>query len=541
MAKKDEHFENLPRCVAEYIKTIVKKMRYRKKVRADVQAELAAHFEDALKDCKSNEEKEKLAKDLIAGFGDVKLLAVLARRAKKRCRPLWRTIIARTFQAIGLLILFLIVYIGWFLTGKPAITTDYVAEFNRIVRPTADESLNAAPFYNKAAALVVERPKDLPKPSGKSLKDLTTEEKQKITEWVSSNEKALEQIALGNQKPYYWRTYSSKSGAVIGILVPYLSESRDLGYALCWRAMLRAEQKQYLDCFEDVGSAYRLGQHIKGDVTLIEQLVAIAIESAATKTLRRILSEHEISPLELARLAEDFEQLVADENFSTSLKGEKFFMYDEIQRCFTGKRLGGLRAGALCLEGLTRLSRLSHSDILESGWTTPLHVLFTHPDRQESIEMADNYWVFWKRMVRKTPAQIHAEGINFDKQTMKIIKGNILLEIMTPALDKVTERSYRNRADIEATLAVMAILRFEKEKSLYPESLNQLIKTGLLKEIPMDPYSDKPLVYKKTDTGFTLYSVGPNFIDDNGQPYKNEFGKIKTWVNKGDAVLWPVN
>lgn len=98
----------LPACAIEYIKLVVSKMRYRKKVRQDVQAELAAQFEDELKDCATDEEKEQKAEKLITEFGDVKLLAVLLRRAKKRCRPIWRKMVARTFQTVKVVILCLI-------------------------------------------------------------------------------------------------------------------------------------------------------------------------------------------------------------------------------------------------------------------------------------------------------------------------------------------------------------------------------------------------------------------------------------------------
>ena len=102
MAKKIFHndLQNLPDCAAEFIKLVIKKMRYRKKVRAEVAAELAGHFEDELKSCTSDDQKQQKAERLIADFGDVKIIAALLRRAKKRCRPLWREIIARTAQAI---------------------------------------------------------------------------------------------------------------------------------------------------------------------------------------------------------------------------------------------------------------------------------------------------------------------------------------------------------------------------------------------------------------------------------------------------------
>ena len=74
----------LPTYAEEYIKLIVNKMRYRRKVRQDVQEELITHFEDELKDCQSDQDKEKKARQLITDFGDVDLLAILLRRAKPK-------------------------------------------------------------------------------------------------------------------------------------------------------------------------------------------------------------------------------------------------------------------------------------------------------------------------------------------------------------------------------------------------------------------------------------------------------------------------
>jgi len=89
----------------QIIKSVIKKMRYRKKVRAEVLAELVSDFESELKDFTTEEEREAKAQQLIEDFGDAKLLGRLLRRAKKRCRPLWRTIVARTFQTVGVLVL----------------------------------------------------------------------------------------------------------------------------------------------------------------------------------------------------------------------------------------------------------------------------------------------------------------------------------------------------------------------------------------------------------------------------------------------------
>ena len=551
MAKgyKKIDLQSLPACAAEFVRLVIKKMRYRKKVRADVQAELAAHFEDELKGCTTDDEKEQKAEQLIGEFGDVKLLGILLRRAKKRCRPLWRTIVARAFQTAGIIIVCFILYVVWFLSGKPVITTDYVAELNRIVRPAADENLNAAPLYVEAAELVKELPDETKELLSKEYKEVTSEQKQLIEKWLIDNEEALELIIAGTRKPYYWREYSNdnEESGMMGILLPNLAGFRKLARALRWRAHLRAEQGRYEEAFDDIKECYRLGRHLRGDKFLIEQLLGIAIEAMAAQTIRDILSGHVVDSDKLATLQKDFERLIVGEGFVIGFEAEKMCMYDEIQRCFTEDRLGG---GHLCLEGFKRFQFLEglssadyDGDVMQSLLTSLLHILFTHPNKQESREMVDHFYAFWEQIARKSPAQIRAENIDIEKQVMELIKGNILLEILTPALGRICEIAHRNKADVEAALAIIAILRYKQDIGGYPDKLEKLMNADYLKVLPIDPYSGEPLVYKKMDNNFVLYSLGPNFRDDDGKMAYNKEGKPwwRGTEEDGDTVFWPVD
>ena len=51
-------------------------------------------------------------------------------------------------------------------------------------------------------------------------------------------------------------------------------------------------------------------------------------------------------------------------------------------------------------------------------------------------------------------------------------------------------------------LTILALLRWRLQKDQYPAALDELVAAGFLNELPMDPWSDKPLVYKKTDDDF---------------------------------------
>lgn len=576
MKKPDETdriFNKLPVSASKFIQLVIRKMRYRREVRQEVEAELTAHFEDELKDCKTDSEREQKARRLITDFGDVKLLAVLLRRAKKRCRPLWKTAVARTFQTAGIITLFFIIYVIWFMTGKPVITTDYVAELNRINLPVTDETLNAAPLYHKAAERYSKLPEDISVLVQKRYWEFTKEQKQLMEKWLTDNQETLDLVVSGSQKPYYWEKYSTgrDSREMISVLIPHLREFRDLARALSCRARLRAEQGRYEEALADIKSCYRFGRHLKGDRLLVEQLVGIAIEAISVHTIRDVLTENKIDSATLTKLQSDFEQILAKEDFAVSLIAEEMAALDVIQRTFTGgvgtdhiiparlKKLlpdiqvisaGPTRGGSVSIDeyqqpgflsGLMLLIRFTSGSIYSFAKNN-CYILFLHPDKQKTLRSAKQVYDYWQTLQVKTPARIRDEAMNPEKEAMEIVKGNLLLEFFVPVLVRVNELIHRHKVDVEATLTIIAILRYYQQTGDFPDDLQQLIEAGFLKACPVDPYSDKRLVYRKVEKNFILYGVGRNFMDDGGQVAVID-GVPRQWGTKdeGDWVFWPVS
>ncbi|MFC1677531.1 hypothetical protein ACFL3G_10785 [Planctomycetota bacterium] len=543
--------ERLPGDVADFVMLIIGNMRYRKKVRSDVMAELIDHFEDELHGCNSDEERLEKAKQLIADFGDVKMLGKLLRRAKKRCRPLWRTVIARTFYTVFIIFISFFIYLVWFFTGKPVVTTNYVAEFNRIARPVADESLNAAPAYQKAAQIYEQLSEERRKLPGIKYDEATEQEKQAIKNYLEEQKETLAFVVEGSKKPYYWREYNTGDDATdeaIAVLLPYLSGYRGIAKSLRWRALLNAEQGQYERAFEDMLVCYRFGRHLKGDKTLVEQLVGIAIEALSARTIREILYKYEVDAAALEKLQDGFERAIAGEDFVISVEAEKIMLYDEIQRCFTDDRFGG---GHLYVKRLQTLAALTSGDgpssllelvIGQETWTVPMQVLFTHPNKQQTREMGDRFYDYLSKMSHKSPGQMRAEGIDLNKEATRYTKGNIFLGMLTPAIGRIIELSHRVRIDLEASVTIIALFRYKQQHGDYPDSLGRLVETSFLKSVPVDVFSDRPIVYRKTDGDFILYSVGENFVDYGGQVYINQKGRANPWGADagGDAVFWPV-
>jgi len=539
--KRQSDLQNLPACAVEFIKLVVKKMRYRKKVRQDVQAELAAHFEDELKDYTTDEEKEQKAQQLIAEFGDMKLLAVLMRRAKKRCRPLWRTVVARTFQTVGVLIVLFCFYTVWLLTGKPTISVDYLAVLNQMSRLQLQDESNAWPHYEKAIALFVE-------PDGFDIAPehiMTEEELQKIRKWVETNKAAWQEFAAGSLKSYCHREYQydpnvkDEDKSLFNILSFPLRPIRGLTRLGIWRARMQIDANQPQQAVEDCLSIARFGSHWQGKGILIEQLVGIAAGSRARDEMLNIAGTKELSPIDLKRFQQQLLQIYPQGYPFMNVEGERLLFMDAVQRIFTD---GGPGGGHIIPDRWMIYYESITNPPQSDGILPFIAAAMVQAGRDKTMNKGNEFYDRMEKHAKISPYERHTGNPNdFENMISSLSPYRyLLIYILMPAVDRISEIAYRGRALHQATVTVLALKQWRLEKNEYPANLDELVMAGYLKEPPMDPFSNESLIYKKTDDGFILYSVGLNFTDDGGKSGKDSEGRIKRWADNGDNVFWPV-
>jgi hypothetical protein len=73
----------------------------------------------------------------------------------------------------------------------------------------------------------------------------------------------------------------------------------------------------------------------------------------------------------------------------------------------------------------------------------------------------------------------------------------------------------RHIAQVRLLIDDLAITHFRADHGRLPERLAELVPEYLA-ELPDDPFSGRPLVYRRTDDSYALYSVGENGRDDGG-------------------------
>lgn len=78
---------------------------------------------------------------------------------------------------------------------------------------------------------------------------------------------------------------------------------------------------------------------------------------------------------------------------------------------------------------------------------------------------------------------------------------------------KQTENRYR--AQMRLLEVDLAVRCFQNEHDRLPDRLDELLP-DTLPAVPIDPFTGQPLIYRRTENVFLLYSTGPDKIDDGG-------------------------
>lgn len=533
---KAEH-NNVPAVVTDYIDAIIKKMRYRKTVRAEVRRELADHFADALADCNNDDERNAQAQAMIEEFGDAKLLGVLLRRAKKRCRPLWRTMVVRMFQAVGVILLLCILHIGYLAVGRPTISVDYSQWLNETVRAGRDESLNAYPDYQEAIERMTEMPSDI-----ETIFNYTRDQEKTPQDWLAieafleTETEAIEAFRRGAAKPFYWNIYQAPNvdedqmlSGVVGNLIPQINGYKQMVQRVMeFQIPLDIHKGRIKQAANDCIALHRFGRHILSQGVAIEQVVGVAIQSVAMSAIYDLLDQVDVSDEDLLSILKTVQEDYQPDTAPMDWTLEKAFWYDMVQRSFTDDGEG---SGRPLLRG-TIMGIRSPSDFLKG-------LIVGFPNRKELIDSIEDAFAHFDAIRQITPHQWQ-----YVKESDKLLQVDQLMfmqEISEPAFRRIIEISWRVRASQAGLLGTLAILRFKKENGRLPEDWAEVFDKGYLHSLPMDPYSDAPLVYKKTEDGFMLYSIGMDLTDDGGVPGTGTDGKPRQFAEKGDWIFWPVS
>ncbi len=586
----------LPDQLAKLIDTTITKTKLWRSERADIARELIAHTQDALEAGRTQEQ-------ITESFGHPKKVAKLLRRAAKRKRPLyWRTLrnIRRAVATLTLLIFFTYGSLAArFYIGQPNITKNYPVMINaqnhaytedqkawpvyKEVRTTWDlhiletqtrqsdfeqefntnrtddqEAISAGLFMypqiptdHRDYAETVQLFKDF-EPQFKRLRQATHRpiigielgfkyEQHEDQDWSYSTP-----LISPSDDP-------NENPSMINMLLPHLGPMRQFVNILAFETLIAARESDSDRTYENLSAMLAMSRQRNFDKTLISSLVNMAIANVAFKSIHQVLHEH---PGVLTRdhlIALSHELALTRPALEIMLDGEIMMFKDLFQRAYTDDGQGNGR--------ITKAGMLMFAKYADNNWSgselegTPLQMatgpitLAVSPDRESQATLYMDMVNTVKHVASTGPENFSLIGHKDSEMysNMKSIPGLLYspVEILMPAMGQAVSTSFFAQMNSDAIATTLAIEIYKIDHGQLPDSLSDLTP-NYLPSLPQDLFNPgQPLKLNIANSGYTIYSVGNDGDDDDGQAlgtkqhrehiFRHRYPAAKT--AQGDIIL----
>lgn len=263
-------------------------------------------------------------------------------------------------------------------------------------------------------------------------------------------------------------------------LEPYLQkvqQARAFARLLQYRADLLLARHEREEALRNGLTLLRLDRHFQREPMLVAYLVSVAVQSMGIEQVSGALDDGAVGNELHDEVEAEVSKHLKSEAWVTTLKSERAYGIDSFRE-FRGLGL----PGAFKRDECDYLKRMAAE--IEIG-TAPRY------------------------KVETALAQMAADSQG----------AGTLTQMILPALEAAREAQLRSRVRLQCLSVLNALTRQDREEETAPPSLDDL---NLPDEIKLDPYNGQPLKIKRVESGWIVYSVGPNLKDDGGKIEKSE-------------------
>jgi hypothetical protein len=294
----------------------------------------------------------------------------------------------------------------------------------------------------------------------------------------------------------------------INTLLPHLTWARHSARILALKTWVDAEDGDVADAVTRVSDGLALSRSLLQEPMLISGLVGLAINSITLTAADRFFARTNPSAVELTFLQQQFSGAATNLSFRNNMIGELVFNQDTYERILDGR---------LPVQTLVELSENGQTRWPPAAGFRPLVWLERGYFKADQAASARFLMEIIDDASNPTP-DVLSDG--HERALLERIETSpfFLARTLLPALTKAIDQCERTRAKLRAAAACVAALRFRNDTGGWPDSLDALFPKYLT-DVPLDPFTNAPLIYNVSENGVSVYSVGPNLADDGGKPY----------------------
>jgi len=276
-------------------------------------------------------------------------------------------------------------------------------------------------------------------------------------------------------------------------LFDHVRQTHAVARMLVLEAQVRAHRGDWPGAIRSIRNIHRLAGSLARAPCLLSQCLRYGIDSVARDTLQDLLETEHVPAEELAPLQELLQSIDYAEGLERALIGERAMGVSLLQE----PELMGEEAPT----GLMRL--------IPRGDDVAMYVDLMNGAIAGARQKADEKLQFVRDMNEEIKNVLESPG------PIERLRYTLTPLLFVPA-GAVASSEARATAANRAAAAVIAAERFRLEHGRLPKDLEELVPE-FLAEVPADPFTGEPMKMKIEGDKMTVYSVGENQIDEQGQ------------------------
>jgi hypothetical protein len=373
-----------------------------------------------------------------------------------------------------------------------------------------------------------------------SARPWTAKDYPHIAAWLKANEKPLALVLEASKRSHYYSPLTSRRakdgspGGLIAVLLPGVQKCREFASALSARAMLHIGEGRYDEAWQDLLACHRLARLMGRSSTLIEGLVGVAIDAIASGGDLVFLDRAKLDAKRIKACLSDLQALPPLPPAADRVDlGERFMFLDSVMLLDRhGLRyLEGLAGGKVDKGPDPKLKdfqqNIDWDPALRNAnrWYDRLAAAMRLKGRGAREKQLDQFEEELKTLKAKLANSEDLAkvllGAKQPPEAMGRVIGDVLITLLIPAVRKVQQADDRAEQIQRNVHLAFALAAYQRDQGRYPPKLDALAPKYLA-QIPQDLFSGKALIYRPSEKGYLLYSVGPNGKDEQGRWYDDD-------------------
>jgi hypothetical protein len=282
--------------------------------------------------------------------------------------------------------------------------------------------------------------------------------------------------------------------------------TREAAILLRFDALARAQAGDADGAVRSAHALFNAGASIGDEPSLRAQVNRWANEWNAADLLERALAQSEPAEGALAAVQARLEAAEAERLYLYAVRGERAGGDRFLENVRNGTAPTG--AGAFGVAAGVPGAPAAFFEV--PGFVMMQQVAFLH-FMNEMVELA------------KLPPEEWPGAL--DRQRAKVTELPVLVREMVRASINSSVPFQWHHATLRCAIIMLAAERYRRAHGRWPATPDELVKGGLLKAVPGDPFAaGRPIKFAKRTDGLTVYSVGQNGVDDGGDLTKDANG-----------------